>query len=74
MITSKDNSFEENFNGIETSDRKKLATTMDKDEDSNLNFCLNNKNGEILGRSLSSLLKIVLYMIRKCNTLINKEL
>jgi len=49
MITSKDTSFEGNFNGIETSDRKKLATAMDKDEDSNLNFCLNNKNGEILG-------------------------
>ena len=69
MITSKDNSFEGNFNGIETSDKRKLATMADKDDDSQINFCMNHKNGEILGRSLSSLLKIVLYMISFCAVL-----
>ena len=41
----------------------------DKNDDSQSNFCMNHKNGEILGRSLSSLLKIVLYMISFCAVL-----
>ena len=45
FFTSKDNSFEGNFNGIETNDKKKLA--MDKDDDNSANYCLNEKHGEL---------------------------
>ena len=46
FFTSKDNSFEGNFNGIETDDKKKLA--MEKDDSTSMDFCLNNKNGQWL--------------------------
>jgi len=69
MFTSKENSFEGNFNGIENDDKKKLATAMDKDDDTN--FCFNSKNGDgaFLGRSLSSVVKIVFYMFCFCAVL-----
>ena len=66
---SKDNSFEGNFNGVGIDDKKKLADVMDKDEDSQINFCLNEKRGELFGRSLPNLVKIVLYMIAFCAVL-----
>ena len=67
MFTSKDNSFEGNFNGIETDDKKKLA--MEKEDDTSVNYCMNEKSGQLLGRSFSSLFKIVLYMISFCAVL-----
>ena len=67
LFTSKENSFEGNFNGIESDDKKKLASMMDKDGDSdNIKFCYNSKNGEIFGRSILEFVKIVLYMISFC--------
>ena len=65
QFSSKENSFEGNFNGVCLDDKKKLAD-MDKDEDSQTNFCYSGKSGELLGRSLSSAFKIVLYMISFC--------
>ena len=69
QFTSKDNSFEGNFNGIALDDKKKLADVMDKDEDNEENFCFNEKRGELFGRSLPNLIKIVLYMLCFCAVL-----